>query len=124
MNIGVIRESGPWDRRVALTPPVVRRLVETGHRLWVESGAGAGAMFRDAEYLRAGAQLAYSPAEVLRRSELVAKISVPTLAELELCRPGLTLLAFYHMAVADRAILERLLARSITAIGCEINPDR
>ncbi|HZT29286.1 MAG TPA: alanine dehydrogenase [Bryobacteraceae bacterium] len=120
MDIGVIRESGPSDRRVALTPPVARRLVEAGHRVWVESGAGNGAMFHDPEYLRAGAQVAYSAAEVLRRSQVVAKISVPTPAELDLCPPGLTLLAFYHMAVADRAVYQRLIERSITAVGCEI----
>src|SRR5581483_7610493 len=39
MNIGVIRERGPYDRRVALTPPVVRRLASAGHTVWVESGA-------------------------------------------------------------------------------------
>ena len=120
MNIGVIRESGPGDRRVALTPPVVRRLVEAGHTVWVEAGAGKGAMYADPEYLRAGAQMAYSPAEVLRRSELVAKISAPTPAELEYCPPGLTLMAFYHLAVAHRAMWQRLIDGAITAIGCEI----
>ncbi|MCC6862586.1 MAG: alanine dehydrogenase [Bryobacterales bacterium] len=120
MNIGVIRESGASDRRVALTPPVVRHLTERGHTVWVESGAGAGAMFSDDEYTGAGGLIAFSHAEVIRRSELVAKISVPTLQELELCAPGMVLLAFYHMAVADRAVFQRLIEGAITAIGCEI----
>jgi alanine dehydrogenase len=120
MNIGVIRERGAFDRRVALTPPVVRRLTGAGHTVWVETGAGDGAMFRDPEYLRAGAQIAYSPAEVLQRVELLAKIGRPTAEELNLCAPGMALMAFYHLAVADRGLVETLAGRSLTAIGCEI----
>ena len=120
MNIGVIRERGAFDRRVALTPAVVRRLTGARHAVWVETGAGEGAMFGDSEYTRAGAHIAYSPAEVVQRVELLAKIGRPSAEELACCRPGTTLTAFYHMAVADRAQLEWLAERSVTAIGCEI----
>ena len=120
MNIGVIRERGAFDRRVALTPPVARRLVGAGHTVWVETGAGDGAMFRDTEYIRSGAQIAYSPAEVIQRAELVAKISRPTAEELSLCAPGMALMAFYHLAVAGRALVDALAERQLTAIGCEI----
>ena len=120
MNIGVIRERGAFDRRVALTPAVVRRLAEAGHTVWVERGAGDGALFQDPEYIRAGAHIAYSPADVIQRAELLAKISKPTAEEVSLCPPGMALMAFFHMAVAERAIYQQLLAREITAIGCEI----
>ena len=120
MNIGVIRERNAFDRRVALTPPVVRRLAGAGHTVWVETGAGDGAMFRDAEYIRAGGQIAYSPAEVLQRAELVVKIARPTADEIRLCRPGTALMAFYHMAVADKELLDALAERCVTAIGAEI----
>ena len=120
MNIGVIRERGLYDRRVCLTPPVVRRLAEAGHTVWVETGAGEGAMYSDDEYIRAGAQIAYSPAEVIQRADLLPKISRPTAEELGLARPNMTLMAFYHMAVADRALLDKIAERCLTAIGCEI----
>ncbi len=120
MNIGVLREKDPHDRRVALTPPVVRQLVERGNVVWVEQGAGHGAMFRDDEFIRAGASIGYLQADVIARSDLLARISVPTTQELDLCRPGTAVVAFYHMAVAGRAVFERLLERHITAIGCEI----
>ena len=120
MNIGVIRERGAFDRRVALTPAVVRRLAGSGHTVWVETGAGDGAMWSDPEYLRAGAQVAYSPAEVIQRSGLLAKIGRPTAEELSLCPPEMALMAFYHMAVADRVVLDALAGRCLTAIGCEI----
>jgi alanine dehydrogenase len=120
MDFGVIRERGAYDRRVALTPSVARRLAGAGHTVWVETGAGEGAMFHDAEYTRAGARIVYSPAEVVQRAELVAKIGRPTTEELSFCRPGAALMAFYHMPVADRGLLDCLSERCVTAIGCEI----
>ena len=120
MNIGIIRESGASDRRVALTPAVVRRLSSAGHTVWVETGAGDGAMYTDTEYLRAGAQIAYSPEEAIGRAELLAKIGRPTGAELNWCAPGMVVMAFYHMAVADKGLVDTLAERSLTAIGCEV----
>jgi alanine dehydrogenase len=120
MNIGVLRERGAFDRRVALTPAVVRRLTASSSAVWVESGAGDGAMFHDDDYLRAGARIAYSPAEVIQRADFLPKIARPTPEELELCRPHMALMAFYHMAVADRALRDALAERCLTAIGCEI----
>lgn len=119
MNIGIIRERAPFDRRVALTPPVVRRVAGAGHRIWVESSAGEGAMFRDTEYLRAGAQIAYSPEEVIQRADLLIKIDRPSGTELSLCPPGIAVMAFYHLAVASPTLLDTLAERSLTAIACE-----
>jgi alanine dehydrogenase len=70
--------------------------------------------------LRAGAQIAYSPEEVIGRAELLAKIGRPTGAELNWCAPGMALLAFYHMAVADKGLVDMLAERCLTAIGCEV----
>jgi alanine dehydrogenase len=120
MNIGIVRERGAFDRRVAITPAVVRRLVASDHAVWVESGAGDGAMYPDNDYIRAGARIGYSPAEVIQRADLLPKIGRPTAEELGYCRPHTTVAAFYHMAVADRALLEELEARCLTAVGCEI----
>jgi alanine dehydrogenase len=120
MNIGVLRERGPFDRRVALTPAIVRRLTQSHHTVWVESGAGDGSMFPDNEYLRVGAQIGYSPAEVIQRAEFLPKIGRPTASELKLCRPEMTLMAFYHMAVADRMLVDGLTERCLSAIGCEV----
>ena len=120
MNIALIREGRPFDRRVALTPPVVRHLVEAGHAVWVESGAGEGAWFQDTDYARTGAQIVYSQEDVLHRSDIVARISTPVLSELRQCPHGMILMAFYHMAVADRVVLDRLMEQSITAIGLEM----
>src|SRR5258708_10264381 len=76
-------------------------------------------MYSDTEYLGAGAQIAYSPEEAIGRAELLAKIGRPTGAELNWCSPGMVLMAFYHMAVADRGLVDTLAERNLTAIGCE-----
>ncbi|MFB3778903.1 MAG: alanine dehydrogenase [Bryobacteraceae bacterium] len=120
MNIGVIRETGEFERRVALTPSVARQLAAHGNTVWVEKGAGEQAMFPDDEYIRAGAHIAYSLDEVTRRSELVVKISVPTVEELGHFPKGVALAAFYHMAVKARPLVDLLIEREITAIGYEV----
>ncbi len=120
MNIGVLKETNPSDRRVALTPPVVRELTARGHIVWVESGAGNGAMFPDNAYLRAGANIAYTGVEVLRRSAVSVRISGPSEGELANCPEGAAIMAFYHMAVAGSGVFQALLDHKVTAIGCEL----
>ena len=56
MNIGVLREKDPHDRRVALTPPVVRQLVERGNVVWVEQGAAEGPIQQQDAQTVSGAQ--------------------------------------------------------------------
>jgi len=120
MNIGVIREGEASERRVALTPSVARQLVEQKNTVWVEKGAGERAMFQDDEYIRAGAHIAYTQAEVIHRSELVVQVAVPALEELSHFSKNAALMAFYHMAVKARQLVDVLLERSVTAIGYEV----
>ena len=58
MRAGVLAESAPGERRVALTPDAVKRLADSGFELHVESDAGKGARFSDSEYVDAGAHVA------------------------------------------------------------------
>ena len=120
MNIGVLRESSRLEHRVALTPPVVRSLFDQGRSLWIQSGAGEGAMFSDDDYRRAGANIAYSAVEVIGRCELIVKISLPSLEELDLCTGEQVVMAFYHMAVEGPNIFQRLLDHRVTAVGYEM----
>jgi alanine dehydrogenase len=95
-------------------------MAEQGNTVWVEKGAGERAMFQDDEYIRAGAHIAYSLAEVTRRSELVVKVEAPTLEELAQFPKGAALMAFYHLAVKAKPLVEQLIEREITAIGYEV----
>ena len=123
MFIGLLRETLPGERRVALTPTAVRSLTESGHRVVVEHHAGERSHFPDPAYTAAGAQLAFSAGEVIHRSQLLVKVERPTRAESEQLVPNQTVMAFYHLAVAPRDELARILDRSITAIGFELIRD-
>ncbi len=120
MNIGLTKVPLETERRVALIPSNVRALVEEGHNVFVEKGAGEGSHFPDEEYIEAGAQISFSHEEVLRRSELMLMVSAPTLEELEVIRRDKTVMAFFHMAVAERPLFEQLLQNEITSIGYEV----
>jgi alanine dehydrogenase len=120
INIGVLRETDLFDARVALTPAVVRQLVEHGAGIWVETGAGNGAKFRDDDYQRTGARIAYSPTELIRNCELILSIAAPSLDAMDHCDSGNAVMSFFHLATAGKPMLGKLMERSITAIGCEI----
>lgn len=97
MRIGVAREVKPEEGRVALTPEGARELQRDGHRVLVETGAGAGSGFADGDYVQSGAQIA-GRKEAWGESELLCKVKEPVEEEYGLLRPDLTLFAFLHLA--------------------------
>ena len=120
MNIGFIKTPLEKERRVALIPSNVRALTEEGHVVYFERGAGEGSHFSDEEFVNAGAHISFSHEEVLRRSELLLMVTAPTVEELEDIRRDKTVMAFYHLAVAERPQFEELIKNEITAIGYEV----
>jgi alanine dehydrogenase len=117
MLVGVAREIKPQEYRVALTPAGARELVQRGHEVLVEAGAGVGSAFPDDAYGRAGASLV-SVDEVWNRSELLLKVKEPIAAEYERLRPGLTLFTYLHIA-ADEPLTRALVDSGVTAIAYE-----
>jgi alanine dehydrogenase len=117
MRIGVASEIKPQEYRVALTPAGARELVQRGHEVLVETGAGSGSAFLDDAYERAGASIV-SLDDVWERSELLLKVKEPIAAEYHRLRPGLTLFTYLHIA-ADEALTRALLESGVTAIAYE-----
>src|SRR5690348_18376025 len=115
MQIGVPKETAPNERRVALVPDAVGRLVKAGYEIVVEQGAGAGAAFPDEAFRAAGAALVGAPADVFGRSDVVLKVQPPTPAEIRLCREGGALVALFQPSVERDAIVQ-LAARKVTAL--------
>jgi alanine dehydrogenase len=107
--VGVPREIKPGEQRAALTPAGARALVEIGHRVLVESGAGTGSGVRDDEYARVGAALV-SVEEVWAEADLVLKVKEPLPEEHGRLRPGQVLFTYLHLAPA--ADLTRVLRRA------------
>jgi alanine dehydrogenase len=117
MRIGVAKEIKPDEYRVALTPAGALELVNSGHEVVIESGAGVGSAFADADYERVGARIA-SVDEVWERSEMVLKVKEPIRAEYGRLRDGLILFTYLHIA-ADEPLTRALLESGITAVAYE-----
>ncbi len=109
MNVGVPKEIKKLEARVALTPTGAQAFHDAGHSVLVESGAGDGSGFSDAEYRACGAQISSSAAEVWARGDLILKVKEPQPTEIQRSRPGQTLFTYFHFA-ADRALTEGMIA--------------
>lgn len=118
MRIGVPRETTSGERRVALVPDSVGRLVKAGIAVVVEPSAGLAAGFPDAQYAAAGATVA--PA-VWSGVDLVLKVHAPTDDEVTRVDPGSVLVSFLAPHTHG-AIIAALRARGITALAAELVP--
>ncbi|NOZ94679.1 MAG: alanine dehydrogenase [Acidobacteria bacterium] len=123
MDIGLVRDKRPFEHRVGLTPGGVKALTASGHRVYVESGAGMDAGFSDAAYEAVNATIVFSEEEVCLRSELIVRISPPRASEYAYFQPGQVVLSSWHLAVAPRDRFESLLERKVTTVGFEIIED-
>ncbi|WP_225026411.1 alanine dehydrogenase [Xinfangfangia pollutisoli] len=122
MKIGCPKEIKPQEFRVGMTPDAVREAVGHGHAVLVETGAGLGAGFSDADYQAAGAQIAASAAEIFAAAEMVVKVKEPQPAERRMLRPGQVLFTYLHLA-PDPDQTRDLLASGATCIAYETVTD-
>src|SRR5580698_3894819 len=114
--VGVPSEKKPGENRVALTPDGARDLVAHGHRVLVETGAGAGSAIPDGRFAGAGAELVRTGEAW--GAELVLKVKEPQPDEYRRLRPDLVVFTFLHLA-AYPELAEALLEAGTTAIGYE-----
>jgi alanine dehydrogenase len=117
MKIGVAKEIKTDEYRVALTPAGARELVQRGHEVIVETGAGDGSSFPDAAYENVGARIG-SVGDVWSEAELLLKVKEPIESEYPLLREGLVLFTYLHIA-ADEPLTRALLASGVTAVAYE-----
>ena len=117
MKIGVAKEIKTDEYRVALTPAGARELVQRGHEVTIETGAGEGSAFTDAAYEAAGARIA-GVDEVWAESDLLLKVKEPVAAEYGRLREGLVLFTYLHIA-ADEPLTRALVDSGITAVAYE-----
>src|SRR5919201_63097 len=117
MKIGVGREIKPGEFRVGLTPAGARELVQGGHDVLVEAGAGLGSAFPDDAYEAVGARIV-SVDEVWEGSELLLKVKEPVESEYGRLREGLVLFTYLHIA-ADEQLTRALIESGVTAVAYE-----
>ncbi len=118
MRIAVPREVQDQESRVGMTPDGTRRLVEAGHEVLVQAGAGAGAGFPDDEYRDAGAAIAPDAAGTWAAGELVVKVKQPVEEECELFRRGGAFFGYTHTETRPW-LAEAFIDRGTTAISFE-----
>ena len=117
MIIGIPREIKDNEYRVSITPGGVRQLVEAGHEVWIETGAGEGSDFADAQYSEFGAQIVPTAAEAWS-ADMVVKVKEPQSSEYPFLRPDLTLFTYLHLA-ADERLTREMIERGSTGIAYE-----
>ena len=119
MNIGIPKESRPFEYRVGLSPAGVEILSQSGHQVFVEHEAGVTVGFSDEDYEKAGARLVYSTQEAFGRADLLLKVARPVQEELDWLRPGTILAGFLHLASTQQDKIDILLEKKITSIAFE-----
>lgn len=118
MIIGVPKEIKDNEYRVSMTPAGVEQLTESGHRILIQEGAGAGSGITDREFEKAGGKILHNPEALFDEADLILKVKEPLASEYNLFREGQILFTFLHLA-ASRELTEFLLKKKITGIGYE-----
>ncbi|MBI3789851.1 MAG: NAD(P) transhydrogenase subunit alpha [Gemmatimonadetes bacterium] len=121
MHVAVPKETADRERRVALVPDSVARLVKAGATVAIERGAGVSAGYPDAQYEKAGATIAADLAATVSGARVAAKVQKPTLAEAALLPEGCVLVCLLA-AHTSADLLAALAARRITALALEKVP--
>lgn len=120
MIIGVLKETLPGERRVALVPSACLQLSKQGHAVHVEQGAGLAAGFDDAAYQTAGAVVA-SRSEVIAAAATIIRVAVPSPAEIAEMRSGTSVVSYIYPK-RHRNVLDALAAQGVNAFALDAMP--
>ena len=120
--IGLPKESSLQENRLGLTPEAVQHLVSEGHEVLLESGAGEPSKYSDHAYSEAGASIAYSTEEVYK-ADIILKVAPPMPDEIELMRPGQTLISALQRGTLTAEFIAALSRKKVNAIGFELIKD-
>jgi alanine dehydrogenase len=122
MKVGVPTEIKTDEYRVALTPSGVRELVEYGHGVVVQAGAGDGSSISDADYVSQGAEVLPDAAAVFGAAEMIVKVKEPQAPEVALLEPRHTLFTYLHLA-PDPELTQGLVDSGATCVAYETVED-
>ena len=118
MLIGVPKEIKDNEFRVGLTPSSVAELIQSGHKVLVQTAAGIGSGLIDDEYVAAGGTIANSPGEIFERADMIVKVKEPLAPERTMLRPGQIIFTYLHLA-PDLQQTRELIASQATCIAYE-----
>lgn len=118
LYIGIPKETSFQENRIALTPLSVGLLVQNGHEVVIEAGAGLAANFNDDHYSEQGAIIVYDKKEVYK-ADLIIKIAPPTEDEVSMMKMGQVLFSALQMSTIKVEYLQSLMKKNITALSFE-----
>ena len=122
LYIGIPKEMAFQENRVPLVPDAVALLVNNGHRILIETGAGKAAHFEDTDYSEAGAEIVYSAKEVYK-ADIILKIAPPTLDEIECMQTKQTLFSSLQLTVQPEDFLKKLVAKKLNCVAYDMITD-
>jgi alanine dehydrogenase len=122
LTIGIPREIAQQELRVSLVPEAVNLLVANGHRVLLETNAGAGARFSDHDFSEAGGQVVYTAKEVYQ-ADLILKVAPPTDEEIDMMKDRQALLSTVNLAHQTPAYFRSLIRKKTTALAFEYIQD-
>ncbi|MBO0358964.1 alanine dehydrogenase [Hymenobacter sp. BT186] len=120
--IGLPRETSLQENRICLTPEAVKHLIEEGHEVVMESGAGEPSKYSDHDYSEAGATIAYSQKEVYE-ADLILKVAPPTQDEIEFLKANQTLISALQFGTLTAEYVMALTRKKVNAISFELIKD-
>lgn len=116
--IGIPKENQHQEKRICLTPDAVNAITAHGHRVLIESDAGAGANFSDIDYTNAGAEITRNTQKVFS-CPLILKVEPPTPSEIKLINPETIIISALQIKTQNKAYFEALAKKRLTAIAFE-----
>ena len=123
LYIGIPKETSFQENRIALTPLSVALLINNGHHVIIESGAGLAANFSDQDYSEQGAKVVFDKKEVFVQADLIIKIGPPTMEEIEIMKTGQVLFSTLQMSSLKDEHLKAMMKKKITALSYEYLQD-
>ncbi len=116
--IGIPREDTFNENRIALTPEAVGVIIANGHEVNVETKAGEGANYSDKDYSEAGAKILYDKKQVFE-CDVIVKSAPVSEDDCELLKPNQYIISPIHIAIMKKEVLEKMMAKKITALSFE-----
>ena len=113
MKIGIPKEIKNNESRVALTPSGAKTLVQHGHTVLVETHAGENSGFSNEQYIKAGAEIIATAAEVYAQAEMIMKVKEPIASEYKLIRPNQLVFTYFHFASGKELTMAMIESKAV-----------
>lgn len=122
LQIGIPKETSIQEKRIPLVPDAVAVLINNGHEVIIETGAGEGSSFTDKDYSEAGAQIVFTTEEVYK-ANMILKVEPPRIDEIDLMQQGQLLISALQLPIQPKNFLKKLINKRVTAIAFDYIKD-